>query len=140
MCILNEVSPVRKLSTYFFKAHFNNIFQNTSSSFKRSYSFVISGESHLSFSIRATCPALCCIATDPQSKLLSKYLTSAKRIEARNHRAQSSSASQSPRYPIQTTILMVSHCGYLKAEPANDNTLDCHSRCDTAQAFFFVRR
>ena len=122
-------------STYFFKAHFNNIFQSTPSSFKRSYSFVLSGQNHLSFFpfVQHVLPSV----AQPHSKLLSKYLTSANRIEARNHRSQSSSASQSPRYPIQTTVLMISHCGYLKAEPANDNALDSHSRCDTAQAFFF---
>jgi len=44
-----------------------------------------------------------------------------------------------PRYPIQTTVLMIGHCGYLKAEPANDNASDWHSWCDTAQTVFFCK-
>ena len=75
----------------------------------------------------------------PQSKNLSEYLTFANRIEARNHGAQSISASQSPRYPIHTTVLMIRHCGYMTAEPANDKASGWHSWCDTAQAVSFFK-
>jgi hypothetical protein len=45
----------------------------------------------------------------PHYKLPLEYLRAVNRIEARNHGAQSRSASQSPRYPIQTTVRIIRH-------------------------------